>query len=209
MDSRDIKYKFDQVKHKAAKTLSKKDSPFFSFNGIAYTSAMLATNLLFFGTVMVDNELDTQTTENTDVVAQELVDEYNALLTDGDTDPDLDAHKAFMDNLVLAEDISETQMKELLDIYQEVHGDVQDMVGYELGSIDDLREVRAELGEGATAEEVAAATVEAQQKEDIMDGVHMGAFSVFILLFAGILVGKSRSVRRSAENKPRNPLFKH
>jgi len=207
MDSRDLKYKFDQVKHRAAKTLSKKDSQFFSFNGIAYTSAMLATNLLFFGTVMMDNNLDTQTTANTDIVAQELVDEYNGLLTD--EVPDQAAHKAFMDNLVLAEDISETQMQELLDIYEQTHGDVQDMVGYELGSIDDLREVRAELGEGATAEDVAAATIDAQQTEDILDGVHMGAFSVFILLFAGVMVGKSRSVRRSAEKKPRNPIFKH
>lgn len=209
MDSRDIKYKFDQAKHKAAKTLSKKDSHFFSHNGIVYTSAMLATNLLFFGGVMMNNDLDTQTTANTDVVAQELVDEYNALLTDGDADPDLDAHKAFMDNLVLAEDISETQMQELLDIYQEVHGDVQDMVGYELGSIDDLREVRAELGEGASAEEVAAATVDAQETEDLIRDIHMGSGAVFVLLFLGMIMGRSRSVKRSAEKKPRNPIFKH
>jgi len=207
MDNRDIKYKFDQAKHKVAKTLSKKDSQFFSTNGIAYTSAMLATNLLFFGSVMMNNELDTQTTANTDVVTQELVEEYNALLTDGD--PDLEAHKAFMDNLVLAEDISETQMNDLLEIYQEVHGDVQDIVGYELGSIDDLREVRTELGENASAEDVAAATVDAQETEDLIRDVHVRSGAVFILLFLGMVVGRTRSVKRSAEKKPRNPMFKH
>lgn len=207
MDSRDIKYKFDQVKHKAAKTLSKKDSPFFSLNGVVYTSAMLAANLMFFGSVMVNNDLDTQTTENTDMVAQELAAEYNALLTD--ETPDRVAHKTFMDKLVLAEDLSETQMNDLLDIYQTTYGDVQDMVGYELGSIDDLREVRAELGEGATAEDVAAATVDAQQTEDMMKDIHTGALVVFLLLFSGAMVGRAKSVRRSAEEKPRNPLFKH
>jgi len=209
MDSQDVKHKFDEAKYKVSKAVSDKKSSYFSGNGAVY----LGTLFLLFGAnhvsdTYVNQELDTVTTEQT---MQQYVQMEEALTAlEASEALDQDVHKRFVDNLLTADDLSEEQSQEFLTKYEEAFGETENTVGYEVGSIDDLREVRTELGDGASAEQIAAGTVEKQDIEDIYGYAHNTVLFTMVFLLCGALLGAVPGVRRLADKgKPRHPRFKH
>ena len=209
MDSQDVKHKFDEAKYKVSKAVSDKESRYFSGTGAFY----LGTLFLLFGANHVSNtyvnqELDTVTTDQTMQQYIQMEDALTAL--EASEELDQDAHKRFVDNLLILDDLSEEQSQELLTKYEDVFGETENTVGYEIGSIDDLREVRAALGDGASAEQIAAGTVEEQDFEDMYGYAHGAVWWTMVLLLGGALLGSIPGVRRIADKgKPRHPRFKH
>lgn len=207
MDKRDLKYKFDTAKHKVASTLSNPKSYFFKTSGGGYMLTLLAVNSIFLGNALVNDDLDQEVTSNTLAVQEQIQENYETLLATDEID--LEAHKDFIGSLLLSEDLSEEQSNTFLEAYEEHFGETETTVGYEIGSMDDLRESRIDLGTDATAQEIASATVDKQQVEDIFQNLHLGASAVLLFLLMGAGLGLTRSMREAAEKKPRHPRFKH
>lgn len=194
IDKTQLKYKFSKAKHGAASAIVKHPVMFIG----AFFTVMMGTSIT---ENVLKADLDQQVTEQTATVQQELQQQFTQLTADNQ-----DQQRNYLENILTAEDLSEKQAYEMLrDFEKSQDTDIEDVLGYEVGNIGDLRESRAAVG---TDDMKALADYNNDQGTDekIVGGVYdFVIFPLWILLCMNGLSG----FRSMARNKPKNPLYKH
>lgn len=204
MDGRDLSHEFSKARHSVAKKLTKK--PKRKMSDVYW--AMFALTLVADPVWMIcDRGMDDQTTAQTVEVQQQLNEEFRMLGAEGTDEQKHD----FVAKILLAEDLSEEQADDYLKMFKDAIGDPEEVLGYEIGDIGDLRESRA--AHPGDVQAIAKATVDAETPENIAHVADFGLTMIFMLWLMGrganYLFRRSDTLRDWADEKPRNPKFKH
>lgn len=207
MDNRDLKYKFDKARYNAANAVSNEESSFSICNKWSYIGMLVMMQVTTGVFVAVHDDPDQETTAKTTIVHNEISQTWNDLSSMQGFDKH--AHQNFISSVLKAEDLSEEQALGFITSYEETYGDTETTVGYDIGSIDDLREVREKLGPHANAEEIAEGTVKKQKVEDGVKFAHRGSGVLFLLMGAIMGISAIPAISRAAKKRPRHPRFKH
>lgn len=194
IDKSQLKYKFSKAKHGAASAIVKHPVMFIG----AFFTVMMGTSVT---ESVLKADLDEQTTAQTAAVQQELQQQF--ALLGGDNQ---DGQRNYLEDILTAEDLSEQQAYDMLRDFEESHDtDIEDVLGYNIGNIGDLRESRAEIGTD-NMQQLAEYNKEKSKDENIVGGIYdFVIFPLWILLCINGLSG----FRAAARNKPKNPLYKH
>ncbi|TNE28638.1 MAG: hypothetical protein EP349_07590 [Alphaproteobacteria bacterium] len=204
MDGRDLSHEFSKARHSVAKKLAGKPKRKFSDVYWPFLALTLIADPVW---MICDRGMDDQTTAQTVEVQQQFQQQLSALSSESAAEEKHD----FVADLLLAEDLSEEQAGDFLKSFKETVGDPEAALGHEIGDIGDLRESRA--AHPGDVQAIAQATVDAQTPENIAHGVDAVFSLIFMLWLMGrgtnYLLRRSETLRDWADEKPRNPKFKH
>lgn len=197
-DKEKITRHFNKIKCSVSEALTDKHSMFFRLHSPVHRLSALIAGSIFPWMIICHGALDHETTQHT----KRIVGNFNDELIRLEKEPNIKspAHKEFIDNILSEENISERQAYILLRRAENSFGELHEITGYNIGSIDDLREARGELGESAQPEHIADATVQAERVENILSGAYILSFAIFMICVGGGLISKSERVQNCALN---------
>lgn len=203
MDKYDLQHSFETMRHKAAKRITKE--PKLSFNELNWMILLPMMSVSVIPQMFVEEWTDDQTTDATIEVEQQFQERLSSITADT---PEI--AQSFIGDVLLAEDLSEDQADDILNALKDRAGDVDEIAGYEIGNIGDLRECRVENN---TASDIAACTVEQEKDDNFVRGMDISLTFLALLIAmgrgAGTLARRSENVQRWGGKQPSHPKFRH
>ena len=201
MDELDFRYKLSIAWNKTAKFMTA-DVDTWRNRGFLFPMA----GLMFIPFLETDN--DDSTTAQTATVQQEVAEQiFDMMAAQEDGSFTKDDGNAFIESLLAQEDLSEKQVQSWVYEYSRDVGYLKETTDYtDLGSIGDLRECRADLGDEENTDALVACMVEEGADEKLGNNL---IILLALLTLPLALIGQIPAFRREAEKKPRNPKFKH
>ncbi len=203
MDKYELQHGFEKVRHKVAKGLTKK--PKYKFWDVYFPLFALSMSAAI-PLAIVEEKPDREVTGQTEVVQQQLA-ERLALKS---SETPLEQQRNFLHDVILAEDLSEGQARDMIREFNRNIGSVSEALGERVTGFGHLREARAE--NPGDPEAILKNMAEAEKPANTLRGLD----GVLSLIFLAWLMGRGAKyglrrtqLREWGEEAPRNPKYKH